>query len=104
MKPNKLKNKDINKHLKIESDTRPRNFEGRHSQPWNFEEHFIGDISRNLNKDIKNDKTKMNKLKRLKKNNKLINNKAKLGELIQIDHLKVRIRDCSQFCVNNQIT
>jgi transposase InsO family protein len=97
LKPNKLKNKDINKHLKIESDTRPRNFEGRHSQPWNFEEHFIGDITRNLNKDIKKDKTKMNKLERLKKNNKLINNKAKLGELIQIDHLKVRLNDLQMY-------
>lgn len=87
--------KQNHKYLKIESNVKPRNFINRHSQPWNFEEHFIG--NGNINKRDKNNETKMNKLKQLKNKNKLVENKAKLGELIQIDHLKVRINNIQMY-------
>ena len=57
---------------------RKRNFEETYSQPWNFEEHFIGEPKIRT----KADKNKHKKHK--------IKNKPKLGELIQINHLKVK--------------
>ena len=70
-----------------------RNFNNCYAKPWNFEEHFIG--SNNINRNILNNKTKMNKLNRLKNNNKFIdnisdNNKIHIGDLIQIDHMIIR--------------
>ena len=77
LKSSKLKYK----HLNIENEDKlkkSRDFSNSYSKPWNFEEHFIGDINMNMNKKIKNNKTKLNKLDNLKKQNKLIQNKAKL--------------------------
>lgn len=65
------------------------NFNNSYAKHWNFEDHFIG--GNNINKKVLNNKTKVNKLNNLKKNNKFINNNDKLtlGELIQIDHMVV---------------
>jgi hypothetical protein len=69
---NKKKNKDKNN----QEDKRKRNFEGTHSQAWNFEEHFIGKPKIRTETDRK--KHEKHKIK----------NKTEIGKLIEMDHLK----------------
>ena len=63
---NKKKNKDKNN----QEDKRKRNFEGTHSQAWNFEEHFIGEPKIRTETDRK--KHEKHKIK----------NKTEIGKLL----------------------
>jgi IS30 family transposase len=64
----RLKGSKLKKKEKKNANTKPRNFEGKYAKAWNYEEHHISN------------------LKNIKHNNI---DKLKLGELIQIDHIKL---------------